>query len=407
MTRRALSPRETVAAIATGQIVCWAALYYGFSSFVVPMQASLGWSRQLLMGAFTCGLATWALGSYAVGAAIDRGRGRLVLTLGAALAGVGFILWSRITSVWQLYAVWLLLGASMSMLLYEPAFTILTKRYPHHYRRGITAVTLVGGFASTLSFPAVTWLCAAMGWRDALVVIGVVLLIAVVPLHAWALGGASADVPSTESVPTSVRNGDVTLAAALNGRRFWLLALAFAAYGFAAGAIWAHLMSLLTALGLTPAQAVGIVVWIGPAQVLGRLLHFSFGRSLSPWHLGLALLAVMPLGLLLLAAASHAVAFVAFAIVFGTVNGLITIVRGTIVPMYYGRAEVGRISGLMTSIVLLSMATAPLAAAWMLVSLDGYRQLLLVFAGMSALAFVALMAAGFDATPGGDARQGR
>ena len=60
----------------------------------------------------------------------------------------------------MLYAGWLLLGVSMAMTLYEPAFNVLTKRYPAQYREGITSLTLVGGFASTLSFPAVAWLLA-------------------------------------------------------------------------------------------------------------------------------------------------------------------------------------------------------------------------------------------------------
>jgi hypothetical protein len=44
------------------------------------------------------------------------------------------------------------MGAAMAMTLYEPAFAILTRRYPLRYRQGITTLTLVAGFASTLSF---------------------------------------------------------------------------------------------------------------------------------------------------------------------------------------------------------------------------------------------------------------
>jgi hypothetical protein len=47
--------RATVAALAAGQLVCWAALYYAFSSFVLPMQRAFGWSKPQMMGAFTRG----------------------------------------------------------------------------------------------------------------------------------------------------------------------------------------------------------------------------------------------------------------------------------------------------------------------------------------------------------------
>jgi hypothetical protein len=47
------SYRSTVSALAFGQIVCWAALYCAFSSFALPMQRALGWSKSELMGAFS------------------------------------------------------------------------------------------------------------------------------------------------------------------------------------------------------------------------------------------------------------------------------------------------------------------------------------------------------------------
>ena len=62
----------TVSALALGQLLSWAALYYAFSSFVLPMQHALGWGKPLLMGAFTLGLAVF-------GAAIDRGHGQAVM----------------------------------------------------------------------------------------------------------------------------------------------------------------------------------------------------------------------------------------------------------------------------------------------------------------------------------------
>jgi len=132
--------RATVVALAAGQLLCWAALYYSFSSFILPMQQAFGWSKPQMMGAFTLGLAVWGVATYAAGAAIDAGHGRSLMTGGAVLAGLGFLGWSQITGLIGLYAAWALLGASMAMTLYEPAFNILTKRFPERYVQGITAL---------------------------------------------------------------------------------------------------------------------------------------------------------------------------------------------------------------------------------------------------------------------------
>ncbi|MES2992593.1 MAG: MFS transporter [Pseudomonadota bacterium] len=382
--------RATVVALAAGQLVCWAALYYAFSSFVLPMQRAFGWSKPELMGALTLGLAVWGGATYAAGAAIDAGRGRALMTWGAVLAGIGFLVWSQIDSLPALYAAWALLGAAMAMTLYEPAFNILTKRFPERYREGITSLTLVGGFASTLSFPAVAWLIARYDWRVALAVIGGVLLVLVAPLHAWALRGTPArPVRAAAHDPANALARDATLHEALRERSFWLLTVTFTLYSFAAAAMWAHMIPAFAAKGRSEAQALAVVVWFGPAQVAGRFAYLGFGRWISPRRLGLLVLAGLPVSMLIFALADQTAALLVFALLFGVANGLVTIVRGSLVPEFFGREHVGRISGAMTGISLLARASAPLATAWLLLALPGYRELLLVLAGVGVAAVVA------------------
>jgi len=377
--------RTTVGALAIGQVLCWAALYYTFSSLVLPMQRELGWSKPLLMGAFTLGLFVWGAATYAVGAAIDRGRGRLVMTGGALLAGLGFLGWSQVVAAWQLYAVWAVLGAAMALTLYEPAFNVLTQRYPRRYLQGITALTLVGGFASTLAFPAVAALMRALGWRGALAAIGLLLLLGVAPLHGWALRGPALLAPQG-GVDAEEHS---TLRQALATRAFWLLTLTFTLYAFASAALWAHVMPAFAAKGFDEPHALAVLVWVGPAQVAGRLAYAWAGRALPLHALGIAVLAGMPVSLLLFALSDRVAVLLLFALLFGIANGLVTIVRGALVPEYFGRRHVGRIGGAMSAVGLLSRAAAPLLTAWLLLAVPGYREVLMVLAALGAGAALA------------------
>ncbi len=378
--------RATVAALAIGQLLCWAALYYGFSSFVLPMQRDLGWSAPQLMGGFTLGLAVSGVSTYAAGAAIDRGHGRWVLSAGPIFGGLGFFVWSVATSLVAFYGAWVLLGAAMAMCMYDPAFSVLTKRYPDRYAQGITALTLVGGFASTLGFPASVWLIACCEWRGALQVIGAVLVFGVAPLHAWALRGAPDPAAPRRA---SAAQPDATLREALRGPQFWLLTVAFTLYAFAAAATWAHIMPAFAAKGLSEAEAVAVVVWFGPAQVAGRVVYLAFGRGLSIRALGLLVLGGIPLSLAIFAVSQQVLGFIVFALLFGLANGLVTILRGTIVPQTFGHAHVGRISGAMNAISLLARAAAPVASAGLLLVMAGYRELLFVLAGLGVAALIA------------------
>ena len=392
---RAPGFRATIAALAAGQLVCWAALFYAFSSLVLPMQHALGWSRTELMGAFTVGLTLWGLSTYAVGAAIDHGHGRGVLTGGTVLAGIGFLVWSQVHSLGWLYAAWCVMGVAMAMTLYEPAFNVLTKRFPARFRQGIVALTLVGGFASTLAFPAVAWLIAWLDWRGALVAIGGVLLLLIAPLHAWALRGTPA---TSAPMPAGSALEDATLREAMHQPAFWFLTLSFSLHSFAVAALFAHLMPALAEKGLGEAESLAVVIWFGPAQVLGRLLYAGAGGRSPPWF-GLLVLAGMPVAIGIFALAEGLPGMIAFSVLFGLSNGLATIVRGGLVPDYFGSGNVGRISGAMSAVALLGRAAAPFAIAWLLVPLHAYRPVLLLLSAIGLVALASYALAGKPRRP--------
>lgn len=372
-----------VAALAAGQVIAWAALYYAFSSFVLPMQRELGWGKAETMAAYSIGLAVSGLASGFVGAAIDRGHGRAVLTGGALLAGLALAIWSQATTLSMLYAAWLLIGLAMAMLLYDPAFAILTRREPERYLRAITALTLVGGFASTLAFPAVAALMAWTDWRGALLVIAAVMAGVVAPLHAWALAGPENVVPRAHVV----EGAEPTLREAMRRRAFWLLTVTFTMQAVATAALWAHMMPVLAAKGLDEAAALAVVVWFGPAQVAGRFVYATFGGALGPRRLGLIVFALMPASFVLFAWAEQLWALWLFALLFGLANGLATIVRGGLLPQVFGRSHLGRIAGTISGIALLSRSAGPLLAAWCLAIAGGYREVLLALGALTAVGF--------------------
>lgn len=381
----ALGFRSVVAGLAFAQTISWAILYYGFSSFVLPMMRDTGWPKATLMGAYTLALLVWGLANYAVGAAIDRGHGRAVMTWGTVLGALACAAWALVREPWMLYAAMAAAGAAMAMTLYEPAFNILTKRYPTRYRDGITALTLVAGFASTVSFPVAAWLIGAIGWRAALGVLAAVLLAVIAPLNAWLLRGPA--LVSAPARPDAM--ADATLQGALRGSAFWLLTLAFTLHIFAGTGLWAHVMPAFEHKGLPETQALWVVSLIGPAQVAGRLLWAAFGGTLSLHRLGVMVAAAMALAMALFAIGDTLAPLVLFALVFGLANGLMTIVRGAIVPEYFGRAHLGRIGGAMSAVALLARAAAPLAVAALLLVLADYTQAMAVMAALGVVATLA------------------
>src|SRR5437899_11985285 len=85
------------------------------------METDLGWSRVEITGAFSVGMGVAALAALPVARWIDRHGARALMTLGSCLATALRLVWSRVESPPELYAVWSLMGLALAATLYEPA----------------------------------------------------------------------------------------------------------------------------------------------------------------------------------------------------------------------------------------------------------------------------------------------
>ena len=94
-----------ISMLGVAQICSWGTLYYAFPLIAEAMRAELGWSKDALYGAASLGLALSGIAAYPIGAAIDAGRGRMVMTLASLAAGALFVAWSQVSSLWALYVV--------------------------------------------------------------------------------------------------------------------------------------------------------------------------------------------------------------------------------------------------------------------------------------------------------------
>jgi predicted MFS family arabinose efflux permease len=368
-------------ALAAGQLVTWGIIYYAFSLFVVPMEEALGWSRTALNGALSLGLLVAGLCAFAVGSWIDRQGGRWLMTCGSVL-GVGAMLaWSRVESLPAFYVIWIVLGLAQSMTLYEPVFAVITRHFSESYRTKITALTLVGGLASTVFIPLTQLFIDLFGWRDALVALGVCLFLVPLPVHLFWLrdrsGGESSIAPSRSG------GGRALLGRALRHPVFWGLVTCFVCYNGTFSAMTFHLIPLLTERDFATATIIAALTVIGPAQVGGRLVIFAFSRKLPTALVGRITVVAFPISVMLLILFPRSVtALFAFSLIYGAANGIMTIIRGTSVPDLLWREHYGATNGALTFPTTIARALSPFGAALIWRALGGYDAVLwTVFTG--------------------------
>ena len=354
-----------IPALGVAQIISWGSLFYAIAVLGDAMRAELGISATWLFGAFTVGLFLSGVVSPAVGRLVDTRGGRLVLSWGSVLGAAALALLASAQHYATLFAGWALAGVAMGACLYDPAFATLHQIAGSSYRRAVTALTLFGGFASTVFWPLSQWLQEAVGWRDTLWLYAALHLFVCLPLHALFVPVRSGRAVAIEPVDEPV--APAAAARSARGAVFYALAGAFAAAAFLSATLSAHLIALLKSAGLAARDAVLVASLIGPMQVAGRIAEFGFARRMSARSAGALAFGLMTAGFACLAFVDglSAIAF-AFAVLYGWSNGVMTIVRGTVPAALFGRRNYGALLGRLALPAFFAKAVAPVAFTWLL-----------------------------------------
>lgn len=374
--------------LSLGQLISWGLVYYTFPLFVGPMGQELGWSRSGMFGALSAGLMVAGLCSIPVGAWIDRGHGRKLMTGGSLLAAALLLWWPRIDSLPLFYALWLGLGACQAVLLYEPAFAIITRVYGPRFRQAILLMTFVGGLASTFGIPFTQFLIERVGWRASLEVLAAINVAVALTHWLFIPGPREKPVPIAEiTPPADGARKKSPLAAAVRVPAFWGLVVAFAGYGLAFSAMSFHLIPLLDDRGVPTGVVMAIIALIGPMQVVGRVLLMVGQQHITTIQLGAGIYFAFPISMAMLALGiSDIYGLILFAIIYGVANGLITILRGMAVPEFIGPEGYGVVSGALTMPTNMMRAAGPIVASLAWGAFGGYTPVLWGLAGIMLIA---------------------
>jgi MFS family permease len=340
-----------VAALGTTQTVAWASSYYMPAILGAPIATALHLPTSVFFGLFSGALLLSAVVGPSVGRLIDRHGGRHLLAASNLVIAAGLLILADAHSSVGLVIAWTVLGVGIGMGLYDPAFATLTWLYGRDARSSITGITLIAGFASTIGWPLSALFLHEFGWRAAcLIWAGLNMLLAApvnwlaIPRHGMpaALPQAAMELPPADPPRAAMP----------------ILAFFFAATWFVQGAMAAHLPGLLQAAGASATAAIAAASLVGPAQVAARIVEFGLLRSFHPISSARLASALHPIGAAFLVAFG-APGIIAFALLHGAGNGMITIAKGTLPLALFGPGGYGLRSGLLSAPARMLQAASP------------------------------------------------
>ncbi len=203
--------------------------------------------------------------------------------------------------------------------------------------------------------------------------------------------GAGGQAAQTPTRTAGIANGS-TVKVALHDPPFWWLSLGFALSTFSAVALSVHLLPFLATRGYQSVFAALTASVLGGSQIPGRLLFGPLGNRLSLRVVTALLFTLMLGGLFLLWGASTAWLMLVGACLFGMGSGASSPARAALVGEFYGLANYGAINGVMTLVLTLARAGAPVALGFLSTWRGGYTwvfALLMLFAAASVGAILA------------------
>ncbi len=326
--------------------------------FLPAIQAEFGVDRASASLPYTLTMMGFAAGNVIMGRYVDKVGIRLPIVFAAIVLGLGFMLASLSTALWQFAIIQgLMIGVGTSA-----TFGPLMANISHWFlrRRGLAVAAVASGnyLAGTLWPPIVQSISATEGWRATHVGIGLFCIIVMIPLARYLLpnpghtgqnGGPAADlIPidlSPRALQTLLAMAGIGCCIAMAMPQVHIVAYsADLGFGVARGA---EMLSLMLAGGVVSRLASGVL-----ADRIGGVKTLLAGSVLQAF----ALLLYLPFdGLLSL----YIVSFV-----FGLAQGGIVPSYAIIVREYLPAREAGQRVGLIIMATVIGMAFGGWISGW-------------------------------------------
>lgn len=355
-----------VGALAITETISYGILLYAMQVFIVPLETEFGWSRAEISGAQAVGLLIAGGIGIPVGYWLDKHGSRLLMTVGSLIASILVFMWSFAETLPAFYAVWIAIGITMAMVLYEPAFTVVANWFEQRRGQALAIVTFAAGFASTIFIPLTDWLYNTYGRQDSIIILAIILALGTIPLHAIILRRRPEDLglkPDGDFIPTKrkttqrSRDNSVSMGKAIRSRTFWWLTSAFTLIGISSFSMRFHFIPYLIDRGFDGSFAALMGGAIGAMQVAGRVVFAPLEMRFTGRNLAIGIFVLTGISLLVLIVVPNIAGALLFVVLFGTSFGAMTLVRPVILAEYYGPAQYGRISSVMSLFLTVAVAS--------------------------------------------------
>jgi len=348
LSRRFYYGWAIVVALGITTCISYGTNQYLFGLLVDPVSREFGWGKASIGLAYSGLLLVAAISGLILGPALDRFGARLLLSAGSLITGLGLLLLARVHTLVTFDLLWTFaVGIGSALTFYPVTMTVVANWFDRERTRALSALTFMGAFSSTLTYPLAGLLIARFGWREALVILGGVQLLVALPLHALIVRRHPEDHglhPDGAALPgTSNPQSGVTFPTAMRSAAFWLPTIAIALGYFASTAVLLEHVAYIITRGYSPAFAATILGLFGIAYLPGRWFIAWSGDRFPLALLFSVTFIIEALGIVVLIVKPSTPGLILYVCTFGAAYGATFPLRGALMAQRFGRRAYGAI----------------------------------------------------------------
>jgi len=387
--------------LATGVIHLWGAgmFFYSFTAFFNPIVEEFGWSYAATSFAASIRSIEGGIASPLVGFAADRVGARRLLLTGSILSGLGFILFSRIHSLWSFYLLFVFLSIGSSLLFPVPGWTAVANWFLKKRGTAFGILSAAIGLGGGLIYLA-NALITLYGWRLTLIFTGIGYWVIGIPLSLVVRhrpepygmvpdGGKSTetvqDTPGKRVGDARGPSEDFSLGEALRTQAFWGIAITITVSSATIHAIIVHVMPYLISVDFSRQTASIMASTMVFVSTIGRFGMGWLSNRMDDRHLLAAGMAMQALGLLCLTGANNLWWAALFIVIFGPAFGGVLTLRLTVQAKYFGSRAFGAIQGTLMAIMIIGSVSSPYLTGKCYDIFQDYRLAWFIIAAVNAL----------------------
>ena len=333
-----------------------------------------------------------------MGGLSDKFGPRFVVTISGFFLGLGYLLMSQTSVLWQLYLFYgVIIGIGISGM-WVPLLSAVARWFVAKRSLMSGIVVAGGGIGSFIAAPVTGWLIANHGWRLACVILGSAAFIVTVVASQFlkrdpiAMGqlpyGEGANGGNRQKLKPDKET--FSLREAARTTQFWLAFVILLCFGFGMIAITVHIVPHAIDLGVAPTSAANILAIRGGVGIFGTYILGGLGDRMGNRKIFIIGFSLTLLALLWLQPAREVWMLYLFAAVFGFAVGGMGTSESPLVASLFGLSSHGLIYGVLGLGFTLGASVGPILTGYIFDATGSYQ---IAFWVCSAFAILGLVLA--------------